>query len=129
MRMEALQIVHERIKILRRIERILETYPLTLDQKTIQSYIDTYDDNGLEQALYKNNDLTDLSLRQLRAKAKTYFISYYTLMGRMELIRAIHDARRKYAKGDSPSPSLGSPLRPSDSGNREEASGSSTSVS
>lgn len=118
--------VSRRIRLLRRIERTLEgpTFTDSASEERVRHYIDALDPDGLEQYLYStmSQDLEILSIRQLRSKAKTYSILYYTLLNRIELIKAIHEARRRNEERNSGSGSAGDTLRPCDYQNDGQAS-------
>ena len=123
--------VSRRISLLRRIERLLEGPKITehADDVVIMTYINTYDADGLEQYLYAtmSQELEVLSLRQLRSKAKTYGIPYYTLLNRIELIKAIHESRRRNEERNSGSKSSGDTVRQDHKENDSETTKSSSS--
>ena len=107
--------VSRRIRLLRRIERMLEGPTLSdrVEFIRIQQFVDVFDADGLEQYLTSTlaQDLEILTLRQLRARAKTYQIPYYTLLNRVELIREIHEARRRNETRNSGGGSAGDTIR------------------
>lgn len=131
--MELIHEVSRRIRLLRRIERMLEgpTVSDRVEFARVQKYVDAFDADGLECYLQTTlaQDLEILTLRQLRSKAKSYQIPYYTLLNRIELIREIHEARRRNEERNSGCRSTGDTLRPRDNQADGEVSTSCPSVS
>ena len=131
--MEKIQIqaeVHRRIIELRRIERLLDG-PTFNNQIDTQQYIDNFDSEGLERYLFSSfaDDLEELSIRQLRSKAKAYHVPYYSIMNRLELIKVIHEYRRRNEEGNTSGRSTGDEIRQSNSHVNGETPTSSKSVS
>lgn len=131
--MDKLQVqaeVARRVRALRRIERILE-HPIAIVDDHVVELINNFDDVAIEKYFFSTfaQEMETMSLRHLRAKAKAYHVPYYTLLSRVELIRAIHEFRRNNEEGNTDRGSAGDTVRPSDDQVSRETPASGSSVS